>query len=306
MASWSIRRTPIASGGGGGGGGGGTITHGQQINATNTGIVGAGIAESSLTPSGSVTFSSSGATISGLKVTGTLSLQGSNITLRNCVVVQGGANSFGLVVDGSGCTVENVTVRPPSGSVSMLSSIIVGGNNVAIRRCDASGGENILTSNGFGVLYEENYFHGSSIVSDPAGHADVCEVYNGSATFQRNRMVMGMTVDGVINAAPYSGQKVDYVRVWDNFLDGGQAHLLIDNQALYVHNVEVLRNIMGGHTGGAGYNELQNNDGRPIVTTAAALAANPDAIYWGQGADANTWGECSDLSPDRTGQTITP
>lgn len=287
-------------------GGGGTVTHGQQINATNTGIVGAGISEASLTASGSVTYSTAGATVSGLKVTGTISLQGNNITLRNCVIVQGGANSYGLIIDGSGCLVENVTIRTPSSSVSMLSTIIVGGSNATVRRCDASGGENILTSNGVGALYQENYFHDCSIVSDTAGHADVAEVYNGSATFQRNRMAMGMTVDGVINAAPYSGQKVDYLRVWDNFLDGGQAHLLIDNQALYVHNVEVLRNIMGGHTGGAGYNELQNNDGRPIVTTAADLAANPDAIYWGQGADANTWGECSDLSPDRTGQVITP
>ncbi len=281
------------------------VGSGQSINATNTGLAYAGVLESALTSMAAQTVTTGNQTITGKTITGMLKLSGDNITVRNCVIVNSGASAFGVVMDGANCRLENCVVRRPA-NASMLCSVIVGGTNAVISRCDLSGGENIVTSEGVGTVIEDSYLHDISIISNPSGHADVVEVYDGSATIRRNRMVMGATVDGVVNIAPYSaGMAVTSCLIDDNFMDGGQAHVLIDNQAGGISNVKVRRN---GHTASSGgfpaYNALQNNDGRPIVTTEAAQASNPDAILWGTEADKNVWGETGSLVPNQTGQEV--
>ena len=63
---------------------------------------------------------------------------------------------------------------------------------------------------------------------------------------------------------------------------------------------------MGGHTTPAvgGIYWALNGD-RPTVETEAQLTSNPNSILFPTtGVDVNRWVECSDLSPDRTGQVV--
>ncbi|MCA9580725.1 MAG: hypothetical protein KC416_02955, partial [Myxococcales bacterium] len=51
----------------------------------------------------------------------------------------------------------------------------------------------------------------------------------------------------VVNIAPWgNGASVNGVLVHDNFLDGGNMHVLVDNQGAGISKVRVIRNKMGG------------------------------------------------------------
>ncbi len=286
----------------------GEITHGSQINTSNTGITGAGISRASLTVSGGRTYSTAGQIISGLLFTDTVVLNADNIILRNCQVETNGENTKGIVINGSNCTVEYTTVVPPSSSTYMC--IEVGGNNAIVRRVNASISENIITIGASTVLVEECYLHDTSNLANPAAHQDVIEVYGGNdVTIRRCRLFMHADETAVINIAPwYGSDSSDNVVIEDNWIDGGNAHVLVDLQSSgHINGTKVLRNIMGGHTNASygRYASLQNNDGRATVETVSAQLATPGSILWPtNGADVNHWGDCADLVPNRTGQII--
>jgi len=301
------------------------ITNGEQMNATNTGLAGDGISASSLTPvSGSVTYGTSfnGQTISMKSYTGTVTISGNNITLKDCKVYTGGLNVDGIVVTGDNDTVQNCLITaPPNQSLSHGVWIPTTGSDSAhIYRNDISRSDNLLTTYGTNVQIMYNYMHETENASDPSDHPDGMEIYGGGpVNIQYNRIVEGDLYDSPINAAPYNNYTLTDMSVVDNFLDNGQAMTLIDNQSTAqpgqagIRNTRIERNVMGGHSnpdtnGSLGiYAALENYDNRPIVQDEAGLTANPLAILWPtSGANANHWGECSDLVPDKTGQIVLP
>lgn len=297
---------------------GGGSAPGEAVNATNTGLAGAGVSAGSLTADPTTTYGASfnGQTISGKLYTHRVNITGDNITIRDCEVTTGGANSFGIDIAGNNDTVDHCLIVPPAGK-SYYEPVFINPKVIgaAVTYNDISGGENLLTSYGAGTV-AHNYMHGASTVSDPSGHPDGIEIYGGGPLLvEGNRIVEGSLYDSPINAAPYGSYTLTDLTVSDNFLDNGQGMMLIDNQNSggFIRNTRVLRNVMGGHTNPdtgnsfGRYKALENYDGRPAVQTEAQLAANPNAILWPtSGPDTNHWGECSDLTPDRTGQIVIP
>jgi hypothetical protein len=256
-----------------------------------------------------------GQTVSGKLFTGRVNIDANNFTLKECKILTGGLDSFGINVTGNDVTIENCLVTAPPGQ-SLYEPIFLapGCRGATVRRCDISRGENLLTVYGAGQIVN-NYLHGVALDSNPAGHPDGIEIYGGGPVLiGGNRIEEGSLYDAPINVAPYGAFTLTDLTVADNFLDGGQEMMICVNQnpGGFIRNTRVLRNVMGGHTNpdtemSFGIYKALLKDARPTVQTEAQLAANPDAILWPtSGPDVNVWGECSDLVPDRTGQTVVP
>ena len=289
---------------------------GQVINASNTGLAGAGVDESTLVPDVTVNYDSSfnGQTISGKLYTHRINISGNNITIRNCKVLTGGLDVFGIDVTGDGDIVDHCTVTAPAGQ-SLYEPIFLapGSDGATVSRNDISRGENLLTTYGTNAQIVENYLHDNATDSNPADHPDGIEVYGGGPVLiARNRIAESSPYDSPLNAAPWGSYTLTDMSVVDNFIDGGQEMAIVYNQNTggFLRNTRVLRNAMGGHTNpdtntSFGIYKALLRDGRSVVETETQLAANPNAILWPtSSADVNRWEETGSLVPDRTGQVV--
>src|SRR5882762_6296687 len=90
----------------------GGITHGRQVNASNTGLNYNGIDPATLTPSARTSFDVDNEVIEGLSFTGRVDVNANGVTIRNCMWVGGGESTFGILVIGDGLTMEGVTIKP--------------------------------------------------------------------------------------------------------------------------------------------------------------------------------------------------
>lgn len=296
-----------------------STTSGEAVNGTNTGLAAAGVSASSLVTTAGTTYGSAfnGQTISGKLYTGRVNISGNNITLKNCKVLTGGLSVYGIEITGDNDTVQNCDVTAPAGK-SLYEPIFLspGSDGATITRNNISRGENLLTTYGTHAQITQNYLHDVALDSNPSDHPDGIEIYGGGPVLiAGNRIQENNPYDSPINAAPWGSYTLTDLTVTDNFIDGGQSMTLIDNQNSngYLRNTRIERNVMGGHTNPDTnmsfgiYKALNNADRRPIVQTETQLATNPNAILWPTtGADPNHWGECTNLSPDRTGQIALP
>ncbi len=302
----------------------GGLNPGQQINASNTGFVGAGLTDASLTSGGaSVTYSTDGQTYSGKSYTASsgdysraVIISGNNITLKNCKIVVGGTNKpMGIQITGDNVTIQNCTISSPKGKSSYEPIIIENSaDNVKLLNNDVSGGENVVTSRGTNVTMSKNYIHDPSLASNPNGHIDAIEVYEGgNVIIDSNRIEELNAEDAPINMKPDNGTALTNVTITNNFIDGGQHNILIDTSENPIRTVRVTSNVMGGHqvyfAEGASYGHYHSlyNQTVAVVQTEAQLAANPNAVLWPtSGAAVNYWGESEDLVPNKNGQIVIP
>lgn len=295
----------------------GTVSDGRAINATNTGYVGAGVTLGSLTSSSGMTINTSGTSgapyvVSGYNFTGQVVINGDYVTLTNfntSAQLDGGQ----IQVNGNYATIQYGTLDP-GGSGGALSGVFVpaAATGTTVLRCNFAHQEQFWTTYGNNVQFLE------CLGNDPlpqavGGHVDGCEVYGGATIMIARcnlKYLNGTLSDGVINIAPWqSGVSVTDLTMQDNWLDGADAIMLVDNQSTGdVLRTRFLRNWCGGHqrTDIFGrYMVLQNSDSRTISTTEADLVANPTRILIpDSGADANYWYGNSDLSPNNDGTVV--
>jgi hypothetical protein len=299
---------------------------GEARNATNTGLAGDKVAAAALAPvRGSITYGSAhnGQTISRRSYTGTVTITGSHITVKDCTLTAAGANTAGFVLRGNHNTVQNCTITAPAGR-SMYEPVWVFGDSNRVVADNISRGENLITTYGTNVTITGNYLHDASIASNPRnGDPDGIEIYGGGPTLiDSNRITEGLLYESPINVAPYNSYTVVNLTVSNNFLDNGQSMTLVNNQSTAkpgragITGTRILHNAFGGHTnpdtGGSfgRYKTLENYENRPIVQTNAALAAAPTDIEWPtSGAYVNKWEETQTapaLSPNRNGHVALP
>lgn len=302
------------------------ITHGRQVNATNTGIAKWGLTAGALTAAASGTISANGTVITERRFSSGVFVSGNNVTLRRCLIEDVGAAAGVIVkIAGTNVTLEDCTIRPSSGSCwqAILGEDGTNYSGLLITGCDVSGCENNMSLNDSpsSVTVEYSYFHDSRNTSNPSGHKDCIEVYGGTnVLFSKSRITHNDMDTATFNLAPWSGPSyVDGCNIFDCFIDGGNQVVLEDAQSRdtggYVRNLRVLRCDVGGHQNPATgrYSAWSQSDGeadadgppvsRPRHETEAALAAAPNGYLWpSTGPDVNRWAECQDLSPDLTGQ----
>jgi hypothetical protein len=299
-------------------------------DATNTGLAGAGIAEGSLTGSGGAAYTSAnnGQTITNRKYTGTVTLTGvSNFTIDGCLMEtgSGAATQQFTITNGSNITIKNCTIRVSGGGGVKYNIVQFGStSNLVLEKLDISGGENNVGWNDTAAspILRYSYLHGL-ISSDSDPHYDNVEVYGGTfPLIEHNTILMRVGVPvATVNVAPWSGgNSVTDLSVQDNFLDYGQGHFTIDNQAGGIRRVRIKRNRMGGHhSGGVGGDFMAGlfyDTGRDFVETEGEVIADPVKILMPTtGADKNYWYYCcstapspfgfANLSPNKTNVTVT-
>lgn len=287
--------------------------HGRDVNASNAGIAAAGLTKSQLTPSGSITASTPGQVIEGKLITGSVNIRAKNVTLRNSWVENSGSFAAMVDVQADGFTMENTTLTAPGTSTAYMGVWVEGGTGHKILHSDISRAENLISLNDSGsALIEGNYLHNAA--GGSGAHKDSVEVYAG-----KDVQILGNRIEhpketetAAINVAPWSGaSSVDGLLVADNYIDGGHMHFVLDKQSTGVmRNIRVLRNDFGGHTtktvGGSywAFNVVKGVSGQ--AQTDAEQAASPTKLLLPEsGPDVNHWVDCSDLSPNRTGQVVT-
>lgn len=285
--------------------------HGRDIFASNTGIAGNGVSESSLQTIAGMTYVIDGQIVEGKLFTDSVVVNADNVTIRNCKFKTSGSNTQSLHIKGANVRVEYCTFTTSTGSVYM--QVHISGSGATVYRCDISRGENNITVEADTAHIEESYLHDSSNVSNTSGHRDTIEIYGGNdVAILRSKLIHPTGETATINIAPWwQATNVIGTTIDDCYLDGGHAHILVDLQSTgVIQNTRVRRNNCGGHTPiniFGSYAAFQNQDGRAIVQTETELGSNPNAVLWPiSGADANYWSDCGDLIPDKTGQVVVP
>jgi hypothetical protein len=141
-------------------------------DATNTGAD-----CSSLAPSGSITVSTNGAVVEGRNISGSITVQASNVTIRNDCVTSGGIYPVHFV-SGSNLTVENTTITGRGGNCAR--AVEPAGNGAVMDQLNVSGCEDGIQMYNNDVL-ENSYIHDLAFTSSShndgvqqnAGHNDV-------------------------------------------------------------------------------------------------------------------------------------
>lgn len=315
--------------------GGSTITHGDQINASNTGfgaLFGATVAN--LTNQADISYSTT-QTVSRKRFTGRVDVTAGTVTFSECWWDGGGGGSSltQLYVGGAaGAALNYCTFSTNAGSSAFICLWLDGSGAVTINRVDASGAENIMScyNSEIGAQAEitESYFHDPRNNDNPSGHKDIIEMYNGRARFRRCRIETAPSDTASVaafNIAPWmpANLRVNDIIIEDNFIDGCGRSILRDLQSGvgsggtgYIRGMRVLRNKFGGHNWIApytAYDHLHTADdstnGYSIVASEA-LRTDPDQMVWpNSGVDRNTWSETqlhgAPLTPNNDGATVT-
>lgn len=289
------------------------ITHGRQVNATNTGIARAGLTRSQLTASGSINATTPGQVITGKNITGKVTITADNVTLRNSWVTNSGAGAVLIDVLGNNFTMENVTATPGPGNAAYQCVWVEDGTGHKIIGSNISRCENLISLNDSGqVTINQNWLHESAALG--AGHKDGIEVYAGdNVQITQNRIEHpSYTETAAINVAPWSGAShVDGLTVTDNYIDGGHMHFVLGVLSSgYIRDIKIKRNDFGGHTTpsvGGYYWAINVHSGVAghVQTDAEQPAARTKVVFPDSGPDANYWVGGADMSPNRSGQIAT-
>jgi len=309
------------------------------MNTNNTGIAGDGINPASLTPTpGSITYGTAfnGQTITGHAYSGTVTINGTGITVKDCTETFGGLNTFGFRIDGTNNRVDHCTITSPAGQ-SMYEPVFFdpGTSGGQATYNNISRGENLMTTYGSNNLIQHNYMHDVALDSNPSDHPDAIEVYGGGpTTISDNRIEEDNLYDAPINVAPYNSYKVQGLTIQGNFLDDGQSNILLDNQnptcagatGDCLIDVKVLHNAFGGHQCPSSnpqcfyiYHPDLLYENRAFIDPATPCAAPCNNVVWPTtGPDVTLWEENTaasldgsgrpqvTLSPDRDGQIVIP
>ena len=174
-----------------------------------------------LTPSGAMTISTAGAVVNAREVTGSITVNAPNVTIRNSRIVSNDfmairSNSTGLVVEDS-----EILDGPDTGQNNCHNGIGFGG--FTVRRTDISGCENAADVGDSNVVFADNYVHdldteGPSYVWGNSPHTDGIQGNGSNVTVSRNWIdpTPGDDANAVIFAP---GGSNNYV-IEDNYLDG--------------------------------------------------------------------------------------
>lgn len=196
----------------------------------------------SLTPSGSLTLSQPGQVVSGLKITGTVTITASNVTLENSEVITASPDDSAIKVlsTATGTVIQDTTVTGAGdGNSSVEYAIMNEGTNTVANRvalvmcteCFAGPGtlENSyadVNATLSGAHYEDSYWGGGT----------------GSLTFEHDTLINTHGGVSTVYASPDKAQ-INGVTVDNSLLDGG-AYTLYggDGSSTLATNIKLTNN----------------------------------------------------------------
>jgi hypothetical protein len=208
---------------------------GSWPGPSNTGVVNASV----LSPSGSVRVTQNGAVVENLRITGQLTVEADNVTIRNVYI--DGTASYGIKVDPetSGTLIEDVTIAGRGVQDNCNIGIVYG--HFTARRVDISGcGDGIRA--GSNTVFEYSWVH--DMRDDADDHSDGVQSIGGTNIVLRGNnleMEPGMTSAMILHA--HLGGNLKNVLVEGNRLAGGGYTLNIKDRTQTVSNVTVRNNV---------------------------------------------------------------
>lgn len=252
------------------------ITHGEQLNGSNTGIVGAGLTYADLTPAGSIKSQGTGTAqdpeiIEGFDCTGYLRVDDghNHVTFRNCRA-QGGVfladNRFG----GQGvrfewCEIYGATPDGPSNLVYNTQ-----GGDLTLYRCDVWDGapDGVKNSGGSKLRIEESWVHDQ--YRGPGTHSDSFQMQSGgSVEIVRSRLEAPyQTSNAAILLQAKTGNIAGPILVEDCLLSGGSYTFYLTEVDGFTHgDVRIRGNVWADDSwsGGAFTRGSDTNGSTPVA-----------------------------------------
>jgi hypothetical protein len=201
-------------------------------DATNTGVP-AGV---TLTPSGGLKITTPGAVISGLNISGTVTIDAPNVTLKDCIIQGTGWYQVKIEPGISGTTVKNCTINAGGNGTNPYALCGIGdnGSNSTFLNNNISNfehGISLINSGGNGDLIQGNYIHDFFAPSSISPHYDGIEI-NGpesNVTITGNTIINNQTQTSAIMIDNYFGS-ISNINVNNNRLVGGAYTIFVDAQ----------------------------------------------------------------------------
>jgi hypothetical protein len=223
-------------------------------DATNTGVP-AGV---TLTPSGGLKITTPGAVISGLNISGTVTIDAPNVTLKDCIIQGIGWYQVEIAPGITGTTVKNCTINAGGNGTNPYALCGIGdnGSNSMFLNNNISNfehGISLINGGGSGDLIQGNYIHDFFAPSSLSPHYDGIEI-NGPAsnvTITGNTIINNQNQTSAIMIDNYYGL-VSNIDVNSNLLVGGAYTIFVDAQFRggSITGVKITNNRLGkGHWG---------------------------------------------------------
>jgi hypothetical protein len=209
-----------------------------------------------LKASGSVVADKPGAVVQNLDISGAITVNADNVTIRNVRVA--GSSSTALIKIAEGVrntTIEDCKIEVSSGGAN--GGIGYLGYDTTVRRCEITGYADGIKAES-GGLYEYNYIH----MSKPAGSAKHLDGIQGSG--DSNYTIRRNVIDSPISAG---GNSAIFVQAWwgqgnshvhdvvveQNYVSGGNYVVYLEggkdkdgsNPASWVHDYRLIDNVFG-------------------------------------------------------------
>jgi hypothetical protein len=148
-----------------------------------------------LTPQGNLVVNTPGAVISGLDITGCITVNAPNVTIENCRIDANGGYfciKAGAANGATGLTVKDCTLLDSKPGIVNGQNILCTG--ATIENCNISGMTHCISSDG-GNLIQNNYMH--DLNGTPTGHYECIYIGGGAKgdTIEHNTMISFDTAD---------------------------------------------------------------------------------------------------------------
>jgi hypothetical protein len=206
-----------------------------------------------LTPSGGMTITQAGTVIDARAITGSITVNAPNVTIRRSVIRSNAfnvikSNSTGLVVEDS-----EIVNQPVSGQPNCHNAIAFGG--YTMRRVESTGCENGADMGGGNVVVEDSYIHDldgvgpSHVFGNGDPHTDGLQAQGGGDNIVvRHNYISpqdsgpGQSTAGIIMA--HGSNPNNNTRIEDNLIDGSHAGYAMYAPRVQASNVFINRNRM--------------------------------------------------------------
>ncbi len=177
-----------------------------------------------LTPSDSLTITEDGTVIDGLHVTGTITVEADNVTIRN-TLIQGGGGGYPIHVKRGADDVLIEQVELDNLNSTGI-GILINGAGTTVRAADIHSAEDGIRIEADDVLIERSYMH--DLHRQEGGHHDTIQIRSGdNVTIRGNNLQPYVeSEDDPMNAAIQIGSlagddQISNLRVIGNLMNGG-------------------------------------------------------------------------------------
>ena len=212
-----------------------------------------------LQDSDSISVDQEGAVIAGLRVNGRITVNASNVTIRD-VLIEGGGNGYPIRVSKG---VQNVVIEyvEVDNQDATGIGIFFNGGSGTVRYADIHSAEDGIRIQADDVVIENSYIH--DLQRAAGGHHDSIQIREGNNVTIRGNSLLpyvastGDPMNAAIQVGSLSGSPIENLRVENNFLDGGN-YTVNGGRAGDIASGQFVNNVFGPNARYGPHSRLDN------------------------------------------------